>query len=40
MTAATMMSTLVHHGMNYVPLGYSQSSKLLGNLHEVHGGES
>ena len=35
-----MMSTLVHHGMNYVPLGYSQTFELLGNLDEAHGGES
>lgn len=38
MTASNMMSTFVHHGMIYVPLGYSQSSELLGNLDEAHGG--
>ncbi|KAF8731225.1 hypothetical protein AX14_005037 [Amanita brunnescens Koide BX004] len=40
MTASTMMSTLVHHGMAYVPLGYSQTFGLLGNLSEVHGGSA
>ncbi|KAF8331595.1 flavoprotein-like protein [Amanita rubescens] len=40
MTASNMMSTFVHHGMIYVPLGYSQSFGLLGNLNEVHGGSA
>ncbi|KAK2466603.1 hypothetical protein APHAL10511_000861 [Amanita phalloides] len=40
MTASSMMSTLVHHGIIYVPFGYSQSFHLLGNLNEVHGGSA
>eukprot|EP01068_Selenidium_serpulae_P007021 Selendium_serpulae@DN4584_c0_g1_i3.p1 len=35
-TALTMVSQFVHHGMIYVPLGYT--SKLLLNTDEVHGG--
>ncbi|CAN3364985.1 NAD(P)H quinone oxidoreductase Pst3p [Diutina catenulata] len=38
MTAANAMSTFVHHGMNFVPLGYKNASKYLANLDEVHGG--
>jgi NAD(P)H:quinone oxidoreductase type IV len=37
-TAIATMSTLAHHGMIYVPLGYKTSFPLLGNLTEVHGG--
>ena len=35
-TAISSLSTLVHHGMVYVPLGYSQPK--LATLDEVHGG--
>ncbi|PFH50001.1 benzoquinone reductase [Amanita thiersii Skay4041] len=37
MTVANMMSTLVHHGMIFVPLGYSRTADLLGDMNEVHG---
>ncbi|KAF8627586.1 hypothetical protein AX17_006159 [Amanita inopinata Kibby_2008] len=37
-TGMTMMTTIVHHGMIYVPFGYSRSFAQLGNLTEVHGG--
>ncbi|KAJ7697179.1 1,4-benzoquinone reductase [Mycena rosella] len=36
-TAATI-STLTHHGVIFVPLGYSQAFGQLTNLSEVHGG--
>jgi len=32
------MSTLVHHGFIYVPLGYKTTFAQLSNLDEVHGG--
>ncbi len=32
------MSTLAHHGMIYVPLGYKTVFGHLANLEEVHGG--
>jgi NAD(P)H dehydrogenase (quinone) len=32
------MSTLVHHGMIYVPLGYAHTVKYLANFEEVNGG--
>jgi len=32
------MSTLSHHGIIYVPLGYKTTFPLLANLEEVHGG--
>jgi len=32
------MSTLVHHGLIFVPLGYAHSFAQLTNLSEVHGG--
>lgn len=32
------MSTLAHHGMIYVPLGYATVFKQLTDLTEVHGG--
>lgn len=38
MTVANAMSTFVHHGMIFVPLGYSRVFKQLGNNDEVHGG--
>jgi NAD(P)H dehydrogenase (quinone) len=37
-TAIAAMSTLAHHGIIYVPLGYKTSMHLLGNLDEAHGG--
>jgi len=37
-TALAAMSTLSHHGIIYVPLGYKTAFPLLGNLEEVHGG--
>ncbi|TCD66326.1 Minor allergen Alt a 7 [Steccherinum ochraceum] len=37
-TALASMSTLTHHGIIYVPLGYSTTFDLLSNLKEVHGG--
>ena len=38
-TALAAMSTLAHHGINFVPLGYAKSFPQLTNLSEVHGGE-
>ena len=32
------MSTLVHHGFIFVPLGYKTSFSLLGDLSEIRGG--
>jgi NAD(P)H dehydrogenase (quinone) len=32
------MSTLAHHGIIYVPLGYARTFPIVGNLTEVHGG--
>ncbi|EIM87626.1 NADH-quinone oxidoreductase [Stereum hirsutum FP-91666 SS1] len=37
-TAIAAMSTLVHHGVKYVPLGYKHAFGQLTNLSEVHGG--
>lgn len=37
-TALATMSTLAHHGIIYVPLGYAKSFAQLANLDEVHGG--
>lgn len=37
-TAIAVMSTLVHHGFSFVPLGYARSFGQLVNLSEVHGG--
>ncbi|KAF2278111.1 minor allergen Alt a 7 [Westerdykella ornata] len=37
-TAIAAMSTLTHHGIIYVPLGYKYTFPLLANLDEVHGG--
>ncbi|KAJ7637813.1 NADH-quinone oxidoreductase [Mycena rosella] len=37
-TVLATISTLTHHGVIYVPLGYSQSFGQLTNLSEVHGG--
>ena len=38
-TVLNSMSTLVHHGMIFVPLGYSHASEYQNNIEEVHGGE-
>ncbi|KAH0544169.1 Minor allergen Alt a 7 [Glutinoglossum americanum] len=37
-TVLASMSTLAHHGIIYVPLGYKTSFSILGNLSEVRGG--
>lgn len=37
-TALNSISTLTHHGIIYVPLGYSSAFAQLSNLSEVHGG--
>jgi len=36
-TVLDAISTLTHHGILYVPLGYASSFGQLGNLSEVHG---
>jgi NAD(P)H dehydrogenase (quinone) len=37
-TALNFLSTLTHHGIIYVPLGYKNTFAQLSNLSEVHGG--
>jgi len=37
-TAIAAISTLAHHGILFVPLGYSQTFSLQSNMTEVHGG--
>lgn len=37
-TALACMSTLTHHGIIYVPLGYKTTMPLLAGLDEVRGG--
>ncbi|GJN67764.1 minor allergen Alt a 7 [Purpureocillium lilacinum] len=37
-TALAMMSTLAHHGINYIPLGYAKTFPQLTAINEVHGG--
>lgn len=37
-TALNALSTLTHHGLIYVPLGYKHTFADLTNLEEVHGG--
>jgi len=37
-TALAAMSTLTHHGIIYVPLGYKNNFAQLANLSEVRGG--
>jgi len=39
-TALAAMSTLAHHGMIYVPLGYKTTFGQLANLTEIHGGSA
>ena len=34
------MSTLAHHGMIYVPLGYKTTFNILADLSEVRGGSA
>ena len=34
------LSTLAHHGMIYVPLGYAKDFQLLTDLTEVRGGSA
>ncbi|KAF4610779.1 hypothetical protein D9613_007256 [Agrocybe pediades] len=40
MTPLTLMSTLVHHGIIFVPLGYASGLNQLGTLEEAHGGSA
>ena len=37
-TVLSSISTLTHHGIIFVPLGYSTTFPQLANLNEVHGG--
>ncbi|RXW14851.1 hypothetical protein EST38_g11000 [Candolleomyces aberdarensis] len=37
-TFLSSLSTLTHHGIIYVPLGYSHAFELQSNITEVHGG--
>lgn len=37
-TALAALSTLAHHGITYVPLGYKTVFAQLSNLSEIHGG--
>jgi NAD(P)H dehydrogenase (quinone) len=37
-TAMNSISTLTHHGIIYVPLGYAKANAQLTNVEEVHGG--
>lgn len=37
-TVISSLSSFVHHGMIYVPLGYGEAFPLLTNLNQVHGG--
>ncbi|MCJ1479788.1 Minor allergen Cla h 7 [Lambiella insularis] len=39
-TCMNAMSTLAHHGLIYVPLGYKTSFSILGDLSEVRGGSA
>ncbi|RCI13482.1 hypothetical protein L249_5541 [Ophiocordyceps polyrhachis-furcata BCC 54312] len=39
-TCLAAMSTLAHHGIVYVPLGYAKTFAQLTNLEEVHGGSA
>ena len=38
-TVIASLSTLAHHGIVYVPLGYKHTFKQLTNTDEVRGGE-
>ena len=37
-TAMAVMSTLAHHGIAYVPLGFTPVHAQLANMTEIHGG--
>ncbi|KAF3103226.1 Minor allergen Alt a 7 [Orbilia oligospora] len=37
-TAIAAMSTLAHHGLIYVPLGYAKAFPQMTDLSEIHGG--
>jgi len=37
-TALSVMSTIAHHGITFVPLGYKMTFGQLANLQEIHGG--
>ncbi|KAJ9613248.1 flavodoxin-like fold protein [Cladophialophora chaetospira] len=37
-TFLSAMSTLAHHGIIFVPLGYKEANEYITNLDEVHGG--
>ncbi|KAJ3551167.1 hypothetical protein NM688_g4870 [Phlebia brevispora] len=39
-TGLSLLSTLAHHGIVYVPLGYKHTFALQTNLEEVHGGSA
>ncbi|CDK27637.1 unnamed protein product [Kuraishia capsulata CBS 1993] len=39
-TAVNALSTLVHHGLIYIPLGYAKAFGQLANIEEVHGGSA
>jgi NAD(P)H dehydrogenase (quinone) len=38
MTVMNSISTLTHHGIMFVPLGYSHAFPQLSNMNELHGG--
>jgi len=38
-TISNTLSTFVHHGLIYVPLGYKHTFPQLSNLTEIHGGK-
>src|SRR5262245_46321726 len=38
-TALAAMSTFAHHGIIFVPFGYSHAFPQMANLNEVHGGK-
>jgi len=39
-TALLSLSTIVHHGITFIPLGYAKTFALAANLNEVHGGSA
>ena len=38
-TVSSAISVLAHHGINFVPFGYSRAFPQLTNMEEVHGGK-
>ena len=38
MTVLSVISSLAHHGIIYVPLGYAKAFPAMSDLSEVHGG--